>query len=237
MLLLVGFHITAPIPQDLAYHEFADDRRLLGVPNFFNAVSNIPFLVFGALGLNYVRRYVQEACLPRLQAAYVVFFAGVLGTAFGSAYYHLDPNNASLVWDRVPMTIGFAGLFAVVIGEFVSVRIARLILAPLIGLGLFSVGYWAVTEAAGHGDLRLYAVVQFLPMLLVPVILLTRAPMIGSRTTFWLVIGFYAAAKVFEYFDEAVFSAGRLLSGHTLKHLFASLAPATVFYALTRRRG
>src|SRR5262245_15202615 len=40
----------SPIPQDLSYHTFADDRTMLGVPNFLNVASNLPFIVVGVLG-------------------------------------------------------------------------------------------------------------------------------------------------------------------------------------------
>src|SRR2546422_9702397 len=49
--LLAGIMVCGPISQDAAYHEFADTRRLFGVPNFLNVASNIPFLVIGILGV------------------------------------------------------------------------------------------------------------------------------------------------------------------------------------------
>jgi hypothetical protein len=157
-------------------------------------------------------------------------------TAFGSGYYHLNPANDPLVWDRLPMTIGFAGLFSIIIGEFVSVRAARRILVPLLVIGAASVLYWAFTESNGSGDLRPYAVVQFLPMLLIPVILLIYKPSIGSPKYYWIMMLFYVLAKLFEHFDAAIYDAGQIVSGHTVKHLFAALTPATMLYALTVRR-
>ena len=236
VLVVVSFLIIAPIPQDLAYHDFADARPLLGVRNFYNVVSNLPFLIVGAFGLAYLQRHAQSVCVTGLQAAYQVLFAGVLVTAFGSGFYHLAPDNQSLVWDRLPMTIAFAGLFTIIVGEYVSVPVARRLLIPLIGIGLFSVVYWATTEAGGNGDLRPYAIVQFLPMLLIPVILYTYQPAFGASKYFWLMIVFYIIAKLFEHLDAEVFAVGELLSGHTLKHLLGALAPATFLYALSRRR-
>lgn len=198
--------------------------------------SNLPFLVIGLWGLAYVQNHGDSSCLPGLQPAYSVFFAGVFLTAFGSGYYHLAPANEPLIWDRLPMTIGFAGLFSIIIGEFISVRGGRRMLIPLLVIGIASVVYWAFTETRGAGDLRPYAVVQFLPMLLIPIILLTHKPSIGAARYYWLMILFYVLAKLFEQFDAAVYDAGRLVSGHTLKHLFASMTPATMLCALMLRR-
>lgn len=234
--LITAFAMTSPLPQDLAYHQFADIRPLLAVPNFWNVASNLPFLIVGLWGLRYVQRYSESVCLPGLQSAFNVFFAGVLLTAFGSGYYHLSPTNGSLLWDRLPMTISFAGLFTIIIGEFVSVRAARRVLVPLLIIGAASVAYWAYTEARGAGDLRPYAIVQFLPLLLIPFILLLSRPAIGAVKYYWYMLLFYVLAKVFEHFDVEIYGVGQMLSGHTIKHLFAALTPAILLYALALRR-
>ena len=127
------------MPQDPAYHGFADSRTLLGFDNFWNVASNLPFLIVGIWGLVYVRQHGDEVCLAGLQVAYVVFFIGVSLTAIGSGYYHINPANGPLVWDRLPMTISFAGLFSIIIGEFVSPRAARRHLVPLLVAGIASV--------------------------------------------------------------------------------------------------
>jgi hypothetical protein len=236
VVVVAGFLLTSPIPQDPAYHQFADARRLFAVDNFWNVASNLPFLIVGLWGFVYVFRHGESTCLPGLEAAYIVFYTGIFLTAFGSGYYHLRPENDPLVWDRLPMTIGFAGLFSIIVGEFVSVRIGRLLVIPLLLIGAASVEYWAFTEARGAGDLRPYAVVQFLPMLLIPAILLIYKPAIGAAKYYWLMISFYILAKIFEHFDAAIYAAGILVSGHTLKHFSAAMAPAIVLYALAARR-
>jgi len=234
--ILATFLLTSPVPQDLTYHLFADTRNLFGIDNFWNVVSNVPFLITGVWGLWLVGRYVETSCLPRMHIAYIVFFSGIILTAFGSAYYHLHPANGPLVWDRLPMTIGFAGLFSIIVGEFISVRTARRILIPLLLIGYASVEYWALTESNAAGDLRPYAIVQFLPMLLIPIILIKYKPAIGAARYFWLMLAFYLCAKIFEQLDAQIYDAGRLLSGHSMKHLFAALTPATMVYALQQRR-
>lgn len=235
LVVVAVFLFVAPIPQDPAYHDFADSRTLLGVPNFWNVFSNLPFMVVGAWGVAYVMRHGHAVCLPGLELAYVVFFSGVFLTAFGSAYYHLMPANEPLAWDRLPMTISFAGLFSIIVGEFVSARLGRTLLVPLLLLGIVSVEYWIWTESRGAGDLRLYALVQFLPMLLIPFILLLYKPSIGSSRVFWTMLGFYALSKIVEYFDSAIFAAGGVISGHSLKHLFAAAATAALLLALMQR--
>jgi len=230
------FALTSPIPQDPDYHLFVDNRQLLTIRNCWDVLSNLPFLFIGLAGLIYVNRHCQEVCAPELVPAYRVFFVGILLTAFGSAYYHLEPSNESLLFDRLPMTIGFAGLFSIVTGEFVSTRIGRRLLLPLLVIGIASVAFWAITESYGVGDLRPYALVQFLPMLLIPIILVAYRSASESTQYFWMMIAFYVVAKLCEHFDAEIFSLSEIVSGHTLKHLFASLTPATLLYALTRRR-
>lgn len=187
------------------------------------------------MGLITVRNNGSTVCAPGLLLAHIVFFIGVFLTAFGSGYYHLAPDNASLVWDRLPMTVGFAGLFAVVVGEFVSPRAARHLLLPLLAVGLSSVAFWAWTESRGVGDLRPYALVQFLPMLLMLAILIVYRSNSRAGKYYWMMIGFYVAAKIFEFLDAAVFAAGHLLSGHSIKHVLAAMTPAVFWYALTQR--
>ena len=234
--IIAVFMFVAPVPQDLAYHNFSDTRMLFGIDNFWNVSSNLPFLLVGVAGLYYIHRHRDAVCVSGLEAAYHVFFIGILLTAFGSGYYHLAPGNNALIWDRLPMTIGFAGLFSIIVGEFVSVRAGRRLLLPLLVIGLASVEYWAWTETRGAGDLRPYAIVQFLPMLLIPVILLSYRPVTGTARYFWWMFAFYFAAKLFEQFDAAIFAVGHLISGHSLKHIAAALTPATFLYALTLRR-
>ncbi len=240
LLLIVAVIVAValfvdPIPQDPAYHAFVDRRGFLGMPNFLNVMSNLPFVIVGAWGIAFVVRFGADV-VAGTRAAWLVFFGGVFLTAFGSGYYHFAPGNDTLVWDRLPMTIGFMSFVAIVIAEYLSVREARAALLPLLLLGAASVFYWAHTEALGAGDLRPYAIVQFLPMLAIPFVVLALrsrsdlGPYIG-----WM-IGFYFTAKLLEYFDSAVYSAGAIVSGHSLKHVAASLAPASLLYGLMRRR-
>lgn len=235
-ILIVSVFFFDRIPQDPAYHLFADSRTLAGVPNFWNVASNLPFLLVGGAGVWFCRRASRPGMLPELHLAYLVFFTGILLTGLGSAYYHYAPSDETLVWDRLSMTIGFMGLFTIIIGEHISGRAASGMLAPLLIVGAASVVYWGVTEARGAGDLRPYVVVQFLPMLLIPVVLLLYRSVFDGVYFLWIVVVLYALSKVFEYFDSAVFDLGGLISGHSVKHIVAALAPLALLCGFNKRR-
>jgi len=206
---LGGLLLLPPIPQDQSYHQFADQRTVFGIPNFWNVVSNLPFLAVGAAGL---RRFRDDP-------ATVVFFLGVFLTGIGSSYYHWNPNDDTLFWDRLPMTLAFAAILALVVAERVSVRAGAILLWPALATGLFSLLLWRWT-----GDLRLYFWVQFFPALAV-VLLFLLCPPKFTGANYWIIAGvLYALAKVFEFTDHAIYSAGNSLSGHTLKHLTAAAA-------------
>lgn len=226
--------VLPPIPQDPQYHAFADTARHWGIPNFWNAVSNLPFLAVGWLGLRANPK--APGRLAESQAQYAVFFAGIFLTGLGSGYYHLTPSNQTLVWDRLPMTLSFMAFMCIVVGEHLSIRAGQKLLWPLVGLGVASVGYWHETELEGRGDLRAYGLVQFLPMLLIPWILLKTPSRFSSARHFWLAILAYGLAKVLEYFDHGIFNILGFAGGHPLKHLAAAAGAWFVYRALLDRK-
>jgi len=217
-IAVIGSLFVARIPQDPVYHQFADDRTLLGIPNFWNVVTNIPFVLVGILGLARVSKVVA------LRSGYLIVCVGIILVGVGSAYYHLAPSTPTLTWDRLPMTIVFMALFSAIIEDRVSGRAGRILLWPLIVVGAASVGYWHLSELQGNGDLRPYGLVQFLPMVLIPLILVLFPPR-GLRTSFlWWTLITYALTKVAEHFDLGIFEMTGIISGHSMKHLLASLA-------------
>ncbi|HLQ26254.1 MAG TPA: ceramidase domain-containing protein [Acidiferrobacterales bacterium] len=236
LFAVVAVFLTSPIPQDPSYHHFADQRQIFGIPNFWNVVSNLPFMVVGLLGLRLVLGGPITGGLPELRPAYLVFFLGVALIALGSGYYHLSPSNPTLLWDRLPITISFMAFFSIIVGENIAGHFGRRMLWPLVFVGIVSVVYWSATEVQGNGDLRLYALVQFLPMVLIPVILVLFRSSVSKNGYIWAVLGAYAASKVVELQDEAVFRFFGVVSGHFLKHLFAALGTYFFFLALKRRR-
>jgi hypothetical protein len=183
-------------------------------------ITNLPFEIIGLAGLFIFLRTQPEnkyASVP-----YVILFIGVMGIGFGSAWYHYNPNNETLVWDRIPMTITFMSYFSIIITHYINRRLGLLILFPLLCIGVFSVFYWYITEQNGIGDLRLYAWVQFYPMLCIPLILFLYPASRLIRLKIVTVILVYAIAKMAEHADEAIFNSLQVISGHSLKHVLAS---------------
>src|SRR5688572_28469651 len=152
--------LVPALPQPLSYHAFADCRAIWSIPNFFNVVSNLPFLVGGVGGLSVIWNGGGRFIDRREQLPYLVFFLGALLTSFGSAYYHLAPDNPRLVWDRLPMTLGFAGLVSAALAERWDPRLGRRSLWPLLGIGVVTVLYWYGSERAGVGNVVPYAAYQ-----------------------------------------------------------------------------
>ena len=222
------------IPQDPAYHVFSDQRTMLGIPNFWNVASNVPFFFAGLYGLwAWSRSRWGDACdrWPWL----VVGLAGVL-ICLGSGYYHLAPDNHSLYWDRLPMTLGFMGILSATIAERIHARWGLLLLAPFLVLGLLSVELWSRGEVAGVGDLRFYALVQFYPMIALPLMLVLFPARYSHTSAVWWMVGLYGFAKLLELTDRQILTlTGGAISGHSLKHVAGAAALAVVFHMLLQR--
>lgn len=223
----VGIFAWGPIGLLEGYYAFADDRTLLGIPNVLDVVSNLPFLVVGVLGLRQCR---VDPPAPAV-AAWRTFFASVSLVAFGSAWFHLSPDDDSVVWDRVPITIAFMALTAALLAEFVDARAQRWALVPALLVGVASVFVVRWT-----GDLRLYVWVQVAPMLaLVVMLALYRSLYTRAGDLLWA-FGAYVAAKLAELWDAAIYgSTGEMISGHTIKHLLAAGGLWVILRMLRRR--
>lgn len=235
VVALAAAFLLPAVHQPLEYHDFADHRHLLGVDNFLDVVSNIGFLAFGLLGLAVVFRHHTCFASSAERWPYAVFFVGVLLTALGSAYYHLAPDNETLFWDRLPMTIAFMGLVASQIVDRINVRLGLALLLPMLLVGAASVIYWSISERMGAGNVLPYGILQGYSV----VILLMLAVLHPSRYTrgsdiYW-VFGWYVLSKVLETFDAQVLGILHVVSGHTLKHLAAAVAAFAVCRMLMRR--
>ncbi len=203
------------LTQDVAYHRFADAQTRLGVPNGWNVLSNAPFLVIGVLGLAACLRRSDQPARP----AWIVAFAGIALVSLGSAWYHWSPSTAALVWDRLPMTVGFMGLLVAVLEPTIGARASRLLLAPAVAVGLGSIAFWVWT-----GDLRPYVWVQFTPLLMIAAVLALDPRRPGAGTLLGALL-LYGAAKGLEAGDGTIAAAsGGLVAGHALKHLAAAAA-------------
>ncbi len=222
--------VIDPIKQDINYHSFADTREFASIPNFFNVTSNLPFIFIGVAGIRqFLKIKPDYASSIALKSTFLAFFIGITLTGIGSGYYHLNPNNDSLLWDRLPMTISFMAFFSMVVGECISEELADRIFPILIALGIASVFYWFATEVHGRGDLRPYLLVQFLPVALLPLILWLFAVNRKDCSYVWAVLGTYFLAKTAELFDRQLFSTLQVISGHSLKHLFAACGTYIVY--------
>jgi hypothetical protein len=179
-VLAVAAALLIPaMPQPLAYHDFADHREAFGVHNFLDVGSNIAFFIVGVVGLVVTmgRRARFQFSIERWP--YVIFFLGVLTTAAGSSYYHLAPDNETLFWDRLPMTVAFMALVSSQIVDRINIRAGLALLLPMLMLGAASVVYWRVTERAGVGNVMPYGILQGYSV----VILLLLAALTPSRYT------------------------------------------------------
>jgi hypothetical protein len=236
LAVVAVFLFVDPYPQPQSYHAFADDRVLFGIANFWNVATNAMFLIPGIAGLWTLRSNDHPGILPGLFPAYHILFAGILLTAFGSAWFHLAPNNGTLFWDRLPMTIAFMPLVAIIVGEHISVSLGKRLLWPLLAIGAASIFYWDYSESHNAGDLRLYGLVQFLPMLLIPAILLIYQSVFDQTRFIWFVFLLYALAKVFEQLDGTIYNLGELISGHSIKHVSAAIGPLVLIHGFKKRR-
>lgn len=225
-----------PIPQPAAFHHFADIRSIFSVANFWNVISNT---VFFLIGITALQKLISGklAVVTQVKAAYYIFFIGVLLVAFGSAWYHYNPNNTTLVWDRLPMTIAFMSLLAFALAEFVSITAGRIGLIPFLLTGIFSIVWWQYGEQHNNGDLRLYALVQFLPLVLLLLLLVFGQYAYNSQWGYWALLGAYITAKLAEHFDVAIYNfTGELMAGHLLKHLLSAVGLWLFLLYLQRRK-
>jgi hypothetical protein len=227
--LLVGaaFWLFMPtIAQPESYHRFADDRPFLGIPNAADVLSNLAFVAVGLCGLF----RLGQGCRPLepvVRLSLHVLFWGFVLTGFGSAYYHWNPTNETLVGDRLPMTIVFAGVFGAMLAERISIRAGRSILLLMLIVGPASVFYWKTT-----GDLSLYAVIQFGGMAAI-LLLLSLTGKGHDPFPWWALIAWYGVAKIAEAGDVFVWNATReIFAGHALKHLAAAAGGLAIANAL-----
>jgi hypothetical protein len=227
LALFAGVMALEPIAQDPAYHDFADQRLLLGVPNLLDVASNIAFLIVGALG---IALCAGQRRPPRVASWMALFIATVL-TGLGSAYYHWAPSDATLVWDRLPIALAAMALLVALAVEHVGEGLERFLLAPALAVGLLSVLWWHWS-----GDLRPYLWVQFAPLLCIPLMLAMFPARYTHRRFLLYGLALYALAKVAEMKDREIFTlTANIVSGHTLKHLLAAGAIFALLVMLRRR--
>jgi hypothetical protein len=224
LLVILAFALP-PFAQPQGYHDFADQRAWLGIPNYGNVASNVMFLVVGLVGLATVRAPSVRAMESGPRHAYALMFLGLVFTAFGSGYYHWTPSDARLVWDRLPMTVVFMPLLAATYAERLRWR-SDLPLLVLTLLGVGSVVYWKLSD-----NLMPYLIAQGGTVLLILLALALLPTSWTERRMLLPALACYAVAFVCEKFDLPIFRLTTgIISGHTIKHL----AAAATFYFIAR---
>jgi hypothetical protein len=231
-LALIAVLAFAPRAQPQDYHRFADTAPLGPIPNAENVLSNLAFLAVGLWGLAVVLspRVARSFDEPWERRPWALFFAAIAVTAFGSGYYHWSPSDATLFWDRLPMTVAFTTLVTAVIADRVDQKTARRLFLPLVAAGIAAVLAWRLLD-----DLRPYIFLQAVSILVVlAATLFFPSRYEGGRWMFGLLAG-YAAALFFEAFDQPVKHLLGSAGGHPLKHLAAAAGTACVVMMLRRR--
>ncbi|UTV29767.1 ceramidase domain-containing protein [Photobacterium atrarenae] len=244
VLLAALLYHFAPITQNRNFYQYVDTRTWLGIPNFANVISNLPFLFVGILGL--ARTWPAHAGInPRHLASgnrllYSTFYLGLIAAFFGSGYYHLTPGPLTLMVDRLAICISFMAFYCIVLAEYISSKLGRRLLLPLLIYSFGAVYYWYASDlAAGRGDLSAYILVQLVPIVHLPLILwlfrptpLTRAPV--TRFYYLGALLAYLLAKWAESNDGMLFQlTGEALSGHSLKHLLAGIGGYLVYKSMS----
>ena len=234
-LALIGAALAyGPIAQLPHYHEFADQSTRLGIAHFADVLSNLGFALVAVWG--WVRLYPMRnhAALKDGWAGYSLFLVALFLTALGSSYYHLAPDNARLVWDRLPIAVACAGLLAGVWGD-ARKRPCGGLAAVLALSAIVSVGWWRFTDLAGIGDLRAYLLLQALPIVLIPLWQWLYDIPRANRWAFSGALLLYVIAKFAELHDQEIAAISGVISGHTLKHLLATAAAAGIVGCLVRQ--
>lgn len=235
MLCIVAALVAPALPQPGTYHAFADQRGAFGIPNFGDVASNAGFLIAGLAGLAIVLGGRARFELSSERWPWMVFFAGLVLTAFGSAYYHLAPDNARLFWDRLPITIALMALLSSQIVERIGVRVGVALLVPMLVIGAATVVYWRATELAGAGNLMPYVILQGYTVLIMLWLALALPSRYTRGTDILWIFAWYVLAKVFEALDVQIFAIGNVISGHTLKHVAAAMSGFVACAMLARR--
>jgi hypothetical protein len=233
--------IVPPIAQPPEYHQFADQRHYFGIPNFFNVVSNLAFLMVGIAGLIFLLSSRAPSAYnafidPRERWPYLILFLSVAMTGVGSAYYHLAPDNDHLTWDRLPIAIAIMALLSATITERVGLEAGLRLLPVLVVAGALSVVHWYWSEQQGAGNLNFYIVVQFYSILLIVLLAIFFPSRYTRGGDFYIVLAWYGVAKLAEIADRQIYDLGHVISGHTAKHVLAAIGVYWILRMLKKRR-
>ncbi|CAA6671676.1 unnamed protein product [Spirodela intermedia] len=213
---------TPKIPHSRSHHQYADMRNFLGVPNTLNVLTSFPLLMVGVVGFVLC---LHGSCfgisVKGETWGWAFFYAGVVGLAFGSSYYHLKPDDSRVTWEVFPMMISIVSLFSTLVVERVDERLGLTCLFSLMSLVLGSIAYERTFD-----DLRLRMTLTFIPSISIPALAFVfPAKYSHSRYWFWAA-GLYLVAKFVASADMKVYwSTSYIISGHSLAHINLALVP------------
>ena len=234
VLLAAAALVHGPIVQPAGYHDFADQEVVFGIPHFADVISNVGFALVAVWGWLKLAPASRDPDLRSGHAGYRLFLVGLFLTALGSSWYHLAPDNARLVWDRLPIALACGGLLAGVRGDVLHRESGKLA-AWLALAAIASVAWWYFTDLSGTGDLRPYLLLQGLPILLIPLWQWIYKAPAADRLAFGGALALYVVAKLAELGDHQIAALLGAASGHTLKHLLATAAALLIVGRLAYR--
>lgn len=242
LLILIAIILAAlalyfsPITQSRNFYDYADQQTWLGIPNFVNVISNLPFLLVGIFGLKQFCTHHTYALEHRVNKIYPIFFGGLIAAFFGSGYYHLEPNALRLMLDRIPITVTFIALYCIVLSEYIHPHLGQRLFVPAIIYGVLSVIYWYVSDTvSGRGDLSAYILVQLIPLIHLPLIIGLFRPQFSHSRYYLYALFAYLLAKWAESNDEQLYALLGEISGHSIKHLLAGFGGFIIYLGWSKR--
>ena len=188
------------------YHYFADKRRLVGLPNAMNVLSNL-FIIIPVIYL--LKHKTENNTNNNLLIIHITLLS------LASAYYHYNPSDKSIFWDILMI----ATLSIIVLNIINEYKYGSLFYI----LGILSVVYWKQT-----GDIRLYLLI----LIGVPIIFFLKyygnkeeEDDKGIKKNLYIILFFTVLYRFVEYYDHQIYNiTNKMISGHTLKHIFAGLS-------------
>ena len=222
LVFALGFVIFGRIEQPQWYHDFADNRTFFGIPNAVDVLSNLALLIPGVVGLALVKEMHQKGggYTDRFELVIMTsLFGGIILTFMGSVWYHLEPNDSTMIWDRMPMTIVFASICSLVIADRMGVGVAKKVHVPLMLIGILSVLLWHWT-----GDLRPFFFFKHEPLIIIVILLIFGKATYDREVDYFVALSLFLLATVFELTDSTIYGITSIISGHTVKHILAGVA-------------
>ena len=208
-----------PIPQPQEYHDFADDREFWSIPNTFDVMSNLVIIFPGIVGLAFVHERRGSSDIPVDETSiHITLFAGMILTFAGSVWFHLDPNDSTMLWDRLGMSVVIGSCISLIINDMLDRNLAAKIHIPILLASIISVIWWPVFD-----DLRIYFIVKHQPFIIFPILLLFGTRLYNKISGYYWGLSMFALATLFEFTDQLIFNLTGFISGHTLKHISAGI--------------